>query len=191
MLQNYLEAGFPYILWVFLPLVPSILIFLIFPNNPVSISGPLKGLAVNAGGAFAAYLILFILLSYPVFEYAPATFWDQKHRYWEVEGPLGIIDEQGQKVSSGDRLKDIVRNKLRMEANPEAFATNGTSITLRVVEIDGRRPTITLTIPEFGQAVIKDLKFESSDGTGSSPRTIHLNEPIFIPYLKAPSTGAN
>src|SRR5215469_5170360 len=48
-------------LWVLLPLVPAILIYRLFPNTPVVAAGPLAGLRTNASGAFAAYLIVFVI----------------------------------------------------------------------------------------------------------------------------------
>src|SRR5262249_1973110 len=49
-------------IWVALPLVPAILIYRYFPNTQVAASGPLAGLTVKASGAFAAYLVVFLLI---------------------------------------------------------------------------------------------------------------------------------
>jgi len=46
-------------MWFLLPLLPSILIYRLFPKSPVRATGVLAGITFNAGGAFAAYLILF------------------------------------------------------------------------------------------------------------------------------------
>ena len=43
-----------HILWVLLPLAPAVLIYWLFPNTPVAVSGPLSGLTVRTGGAFGA-----------------------------------------------------------------------------------------------------------------------------------------
>ena len=50
------------ILWVLLPLVPSILLYKVFPNTTVAASGPFAGLTIAAGGAFAGYLIVLLAL---------------------------------------------------------------------------------------------------------------------------------
>ena len=182
MWQDYLEACFPYAMWVLLPLIPSILLFKIFPNNVVVVKGPLQGLTVKAGGAFAAYLLLFLLLSYPVNTYTPGTLLDQKHRFWEIDGVVGIIDEQGQRVLSGDRLRALLRD-VKFDLDPDAITINGTWLDLRVVETSGKLPNVTLKIPNFG---VGDLKFERS---GDATRSIHLREPIFIKYDKAPNAA--
>jgi hypothetical protein len=46
-----------YAVYVCLPLVPAILIFRLFPDSKVSVSGPLQNFTVNATGAFAAYVV--------------------------------------------------------------------------------------------------------------------------------------
>jgi hypothetical protein len=50
-----------YVLFVLLPLVPAVLIFWLFPDGKVSVTGPFQGLTVNATGAFAAYIIVGLL----------------------------------------------------------------------------------------------------------------------------------
>jgi hypothetical protein len=48
---------FLYVLYVLLPLIPAVLIFRLFPDTKVTVSGPLQNLTVNATGAFAAYVV--------------------------------------------------------------------------------------------------------------------------------------
>ena len=47
---------------VLLPLLPAILIFLMFPKTEMVAQGPLQGLSIRAGGAFGAYLIVLLVL---------------------------------------------------------------------------------------------------------------------------------
>jgi hypothetical protein len=49
-------------LWVLLPLIPAVLIYRLFPDTPIGISGILQGLKINAGGAFAGYLIVLLVI---------------------------------------------------------------------------------------------------------------------------------
>jgi len=50
-----------YVVFVLLPLVPAVLIFWLFPDEKVAVTGPLEGLTINATGAFAAYIITGLL----------------------------------------------------------------------------------------------------------------------------------
>lgn len=50
-----------YLLYVLLPLIPAILIFRLFPETKVAVSGPLQNLTVKTTGAFAAYVVTTLL----------------------------------------------------------------------------------------------------------------------------------
>ena len=43
---------------VLVPMIPLIVIYRLFPDTAVAVTGVLSGLTVRATGAFAAYLIL-------------------------------------------------------------------------------------------------------------------------------------
>lgn len=50
-----------YVAYVLLPLVPAVVIFLLFPETEVGLKGPFQGLTINATGAFAAYVVTALL----------------------------------------------------------------------------------------------------------------------------------
>jgi hypothetical protein len=50
------------VLWVLLPLIPAVLIYRLFPDTKVGVSGPLANLTVRASGAFAGYLVVFLIV---------------------------------------------------------------------------------------------------------------------------------
>src|SRR5579862_3790561 len=52
-----LYSIFLYVLYVLVPLIPAVLIFKLFPQTTVAVSGPLQNLTINATGAFAAYVV--------------------------------------------------------------------------------------------------------------------------------------
>ena len=55
----YMFAAFA--IYFMLPLIPAIVIYLLFPKTEVVASGPLKGFKINTSGAFAAYFILLLM----------------------------------------------------------------------------------------------------------------------------------
>jgi hypothetical protein len=55
-----------YVLFVLLPLIPALVIFKLFPDSKVAVSGPLAQLTVRATGAFAAYVVVVFLGYVPV-----------------------------------------------------------------------------------------------------------------------------
>ncbi|HEX8815838.1 MAG TPA: hypothetical protein VF753_10080 [Terriglobales bacterium] len=46
-----------YALCLLLPIIPAAIIFRMFPNTTIAVSGPFQNLTINATGAFAAYLV--------------------------------------------------------------------------------------------------------------------------------------
>ena len=72
-----------YALYVCLPLVPAILIFWLFPDSKVAVSGPLQNFTVNATGAFAAYVVT-VLLGFFLVKYIETIITES--RLYAVEG---------------------------------------------------------------------------------------------------------
>jgi hypothetical protein len=72
-----------YAFYVCLPLVPAILIFWLFPDSKVAVSGPLQNFTVNATGAFAAYVVT-VLLGFFLVKYIETQITES--RLYAVEG---------------------------------------------------------------------------------------------------------
>jgi hypothetical protein len=57
-----------FVLYVLLPMIPAVVLFWLFPDSKVAVSGPLQNLTVKATGAFGAYVITvalgFVLVRY-------------------------------------------------------------------------------------------------------------------------------
>ena len=46
-----------YVFYVLLPVVPAVIIYKLFPETKVALSGPFQNFTLNATGAFAAYIV--------------------------------------------------------------------------------------------------------------------------------------
>jgi hypothetical protein len=90
-------------LWVLAPLIPSILIYRIFPGSTITAQGPLAGLTVRASGAVAFYLVLFAaswsMINHMIIASAVAIDTDQ-HGYWEFVGPIELQDTNHRPVAA-------------------------------------------------------------------------------------------
>ena len=62
MTSHFLDRIIVTTLFLLLPLIPSILVYKIFPTDKISTSGKLLGFTINAGGGFAGYLICCLFL---------------------------------------------------------------------------------------------------------------------------------
>ena len=88
-------------LWVLLPLIPAVLIYRLFPDTPIGISGILQGLKINAGGAFAGYLIVLLVIK-PWVSEAYIDVGGLLHPAWTITGSLRLIDKHGAVAHPGD-----------------------------------------------------------------------------------------
>lgn len=64
MISHFLDRIIVAVLFLLLPLVPSILVYKISPKDKISTKGRLFGFTINATGAFASYLICCLFLFY-------------------------------------------------------------------------------------------------------------------------------
>ncbi|MEY3107246.1 MAG: hypothetical protein RIT35_1424, partial [Pseudomonadota bacterium] len=49
-----------YSLYVLLPMIPSIVIYRLFPDTKVALSGPISNLTLKSTGAFSAYIVVVV-----------------------------------------------------------------------------------------------------------------------------------
>jgi hypothetical protein len=163
-----------YSVWVLLPLVPAILIYLLFPNTSVAVSGPLANLTVRASGAFAAYLVVFAA-SYPLVQTTKETVGGFQRQFWILEGKVKLIGANGKETTSTSLLE-----KVELLTNPAPFTHNGDIVILKVIESEGDLPLVTAQVRDFGQRVI-DLRHASiAIKRDHYLKRIEITEPIII-----------
>src|SRR6476620_1302569 len=83
---------------ILVPIIPAIFLFFIKGlRSTARASGPLKGLAIKVGGAFAGYFIVFCVLFFKLpNEFAPA-----KKNDWRIRAT--IKDQDGDPLSESAR----------------------------------------------------------------------------------------
>ena len=80
-----------YVLYVLLPIIPAVVIFWLFPDSKVWVSGPLQNLTLKATGAFGAYIVTVSL------GFIPVTYVEKQiaeSRKYAVEGIIEVGDNQ-------------------------------------------------------------------------------------------------
>jgi len=168
------------IAWVILPLVPSVLIYKLFPSTPVAVSGPFAGLTVKAGGAFGAYLIVFaaalIYLVLPTRDMIDRL----GRQYWIIRGDVKFVRADGSVYpQSSGLLQD-----LKIEPHPHKF--NRFRATLKVEEEgEGEFPIITIRIPKFREHTIAIDRNSPKFTFETYKRQIKINDPIIFQELPA------
>jgi uncharacterized membrane protein len=138
------------ILMVLLPLLPAILIFLIFPKAEAFAQGPLQGLTIRAGGAFGAYLIVLLVLM----TWMRTTDLLKVPRTWTIAANVIVKNKQGRPIDT----RALDRNKFSVSYTPTYIRAipgrNGVNIKVTATEVDGEIPAMTITYGNVGNAEI-------------------------------------
>ena len=160
-----------HILWVLLPLAPAVLIYWLFPNTPVAVSGPLSGLTVRTGGAFGAYLVV-LLLTYGQLRTINQSIAMLDSQFWNVKGTVQLVDSKARPIDSPGLLQKLV-----VVTKPETHLIDKYEIKLRIVqEADGSLPITVIKIPEFAEHRI----VWASGHKDEFKRTIDFTAPLKI-----------
>jgi hypothetical protein len=132
--------------WVLLPLIPAIVIYLMFPDTRTTIGGPFSGLSVKSSGAFAAYFIV-LLATFPLLNMQNRNFNTVLRPSWVITGTIQVQDEEGREIDY-DRQ---VGSPLRVTLNPDPLILEDRkTFRVTVPEIDGRIPAIEVGYFGFG-----------------------------------------
>jgi hypothetical protein len=169
-----------YLAWVILPLVPAVLIYRLFPSTTVAVSGPFAGLKVNAGGAFAAYLIVFAAVYPPLVPPTRDTIAGWSHQFWTMKADVQLLRADG---SEYPRSTALVSKLNVLKPTPGKF--DSYQVTLKLEEEEGEFPNVILEIPDFGQILIPLKAMTPKLTVNRFKRTISLNEPIVIKELSS------
>lgn len=172
------------IIWVMLPLVPSIIIYRKFPSNPLIVRGILAGLTVNTGSAFGAYLLIFALIS-PVIMSARDTIKGFLHPTWIITGKINLIDAKGEKMESGELIE-----KIKVRTTPPVQLIDGSDFRIVVATESNKIPKISFNIPGFGDGISSNDNKDIEEFS-EFHRTIKLSKPVEIRQrpLKASASG--
>lgn len=170
------------IVWVLLPLVPAIIIYRMFPGTPVFTSGQiLPNLTVRAGGAFAAYLIIFLVMI-PLTNKTYDTIHGFEIPYWTVHGTAQILAKD--KTNKTKVMDETVLKRVTLNTRPDHFNHDTFTFDIPVAEeIGGRFPRLIVGIDENWQTSI-DLNEEREENSlkrdDKFNKEIYLKNPIII-----------
>jgi hypothetical protein len=175
MLVTYALIGL-HAVWVLLPLVPAILIYRLFPNTAVAVSGPLSNLTLKASGAFAAYFII-LLVTLPLVQRHEDVFGRFERPVWTIEGHIKLFDKDGKEV-----ISDALLGKTVVQTNPRPHKVEGYFLQMDIPDT-GRFPWLILEIPGFGKAVVNLSELRSRPDEviiNKLEKVIELRNPIAI-----------
>jgi hypothetical protein len=144
-------------------MVPAVLIYALFPKQPIGVKGPLGALTISATGAFAAYVIVFAL-AYPIVSRSEDLLSERamSRSVWDVSAEVSLVDE------SGHQVNPLWLSGLVVQLRPDFYDPAGPLLKMSIPEINGSLPNIVLSVPKFGSEVIN-----TSDMTKLSKDDLH------------------
>jgi hypothetical protein len=164
--------------WVLLPLVPSVLIYLIFPKSQTGLSGPFAGLTIRASGAFAAYFLV-LLATFPLLNRQNNNLETLLRPSWEISGRVQLEDENGKQVEFNNRGN----SPFRVELDPKLVEPLGRSGFVAVVpEVSHKVPALLITYPGFATYLLDPMSPEGGDNViiDASSKKIEITSPIIM-----------
>lgn len=163
--------------WILLPLVPAVLIYLIFPNSQTTLGGPFSGLTLKSSGAFSAYFIV-LLASYPVWSGQSENLRVLMRPTWVIEGQVKVLDEQGKEIV----YSNVGASPLDISLEPKLVTTRGKRFRIVVPEIDNEVPSILINYEGFGDYVLEPAQPQAHEKieTDRANHRIVVKSPLVI-----------
>lgn len=131
-----MTSSFEFILAIlvcmFVPLVPAILIYKLYPNSKVIVNGPFRGLTVKATGAFGAYFLLLVVVIYLAGNEWVKTISENSSNTrnssnsmteWTIKGRAKFLNENGIDVNREDFDKLV--GQYVVDFSPDFFSKQG------------------------------------------------------------------
>ena len=133
--------------FVLLPLIPSVVIYWLFPDTKVAASGPFANLTLKASGAFAAYLIILLVVNSrfgQVYDTISATMAPT----WTVRGKVKFIDKDNNEINKPRLLK-----ALKIMVDPPTLQKGDREFWFKVPDLKNHS-MIVFQIPGFWEKKI-------------------------------------
>jgi hypothetical protein len=172
-----------YVFVVLTPLVPAILTYKIVPKSRTGISGPLMGFTLRAGGAFAAYVVVLLMMnsmSTRMFDIVGGF----AKPSWTFYADIVAYDRTGKELTSSDVL-----GAATLVLKPEIHSL--TSHALRV-SIPGSGPDawpqVTVHIPQWGAGELDLARLSNDVVIDNFRKTVRVTKPIVIREYEGAST---
>ena len=166
-----------YILYVTLPMIPAVLIYRLFPDTKVAVSGPLANLTMKASGAFAGYVIV-VALGFFLVKNTHAIIAGIAQPTWTIKAKVELRDKDGKRIDDNKLLKFV-----EVYLEPDPTSKEGNFIKLHVPGTGTTLPDylVNFKIQKFGEQTIdtSDLDGEEIE-EDKFHRVLKIIKPIEI-----------
>lgn len=179
-----------YCVYFLVPLVPSILIYKIFPDSSVSTSGSFANFKINSSGAFAAYLATVLIGIYALSDTQTRilNIKNPVEPTWTIKGNLELRDFDNKIIN-----KPAMFDQVCVSIKPEIFTSANGDIHFKIPGTsEGKVPQrmITIDVTGFGRGKINLTSIDTASSDDVSidyeKKIIFFKNPIKIVTLNDP-----
>lgn len=166
-----------YSLYVLLPMIPAVVIYRMFPDTRVALSGPLANLTLKSTGAFAAYVVT-VILGFFLVKNTHAIIAGMVQPMWTIKATLELQDADGKRLDDQSALK-----YLEVFLTPDLRVKEGRFIKLRVPATGVSNPEylIKFNIPQFGEQTIDTSQLKANEiDVDNFDKILSIQKPIAI-----------
>lgn len=180
-----------YLLYVLVPLLPSIIIYKMFPTTTVGATGLLGNLKINTTGAFSAYIIT-VILGHFIIQKNQNLIDHMENVAWEVSTKIELQDSEGKKLKlSNNDLKQI----LQIKTNPDHEVKDRSGVVF-MAYADGELPKVIFSYGKDFESVMVNLASDTIE-KNEDKRKINIGKVVLKrwaekdPYKYRPTTNIN
>ncbi len=165
-----------YLLYVLLPMIPSIVIYRMFPDTKVSATGILSNLNFKTTGAFAAYVIT-VSLGFFLVQNTHHLIAQISNPVWTLKTKVELLDNDGSPYSNKNLLETLV-----VSIDPKLQRINGDEVILSLPGCKKNWETTQLRfdIPRFGYKIVSLGDLVQNANIDNYELFLKLNSPISI-----------
>jgi len=169
----------PYVFVLVCPLIPATFIFKTFPESQVSISGPFSKFTMNATGAFAAYVVVFVI-GLPVIKEFKGIVDSAQKPTWTISGTYELKDKDQHNIKSSTNATEYLKaqSKLASYLEPQSLIKHGEGkFSLQVCGVKDALPRVWLALDGYGGGIVPTHLTEAIE-IDEAKHSIRLKKPV-------------
>ena len=171
----------PYVFVLTCPLIPATLIFKTFPESQVSLSGPFSKFTMNATGAFAAYVVVF-LIGLPIIKEFKGIVDAAQKPTWTISGIYELKDKNQHNIESSTNPTEYFKAErlLASYLEPQSLSKlGGGEFSLQVCGAKDALPRVWLVVNGYEGGIVPTHSPESIE-IDAAKHSIRLKDPVVL-----------
>lgn len=165
-----------YILAVLVPMIPSVVIYRMFPDTKVSATGVLSNLNFKTTGAFAAYVVT-VFISFIILQNTNHLIANINNPSWTLKANVELLNMDGTPYQNNELLETLA---VSIDPRLQKISAGKVTLTLPGDKKSWDTTNIKFEIPHFGYKIMDISEASDQAIVDDKKLIIKLNNPISI-----------